>query len=296
MQESSTNFSFPIPIEEEIIETGFMKEVVNRTLMVHPGNSLWYGESRVGKTTTARYIVETITEAYDPYNPYAFRSVHYEVGEIAQWSGNEQKKGLKSLYNAILGRIDEGLYRSDPLETIAEQLVLGLMRKNIQMILVDEAGNLSLDAIRGMIMAYDAAKNSGHPLSLIFVGMDDLPTKVTKLPQVKGRIHEWCYFEPYDLKGVANLLAKLSPHFESLDLEKAEHMEQVEFIYEMCGGFPGLIIPFLRKLDRYQLIKTEEITTTYLRAIHLRTVIDKDNSINKSKEIYGKQAKLKKTK
>jgi hypothetical protein len=283
-------------MEEKIIETGFMKEVMNRTLLVHPGNSLWYGESRVGKTTTAQHIVKTINEAFDPYNPYAFRAVHYEVGQIAEWSGHEQKRGLKSLYNATLGRIDEGLYKSDPAETIVEQLILGLRRKNIQQIFIDEAGNLSLDAIRGMIMAYDAAKNTGYPLSLVFVGMDDLPTKVNKLPQVKGRIHEWCYFEPYDLDGIANLLVELSLHFKDLDLKKPEHRNQIECIYDLCGGFPGLLVPFLRKLERYQLIESEEITTTYLRAIHLRTTVDRDSSINKSEEIHGVKTAKKKGK
>jgi Cdc6-like AAA superfamily ATPase len=288
MQESNGRFNFPVPVEETVVETDFMREIMNRTMVVHPGNSLWYGESRVGKTTTARHIVQTVNQAFDPYNPYAFRAVHYEVGGIEQWSGNEQKKGLKSLYNAALGRIDEGLYRSDPVETIVEQLIFGLKRKNIQQVFVDEAGNLSLEAIRGILMAYDSAKNHEHPLSIIFVGMDDLPTKVMKLPQVKGRIHEWCYFEPYSLDQVTDLLAKLNSHFADLELNKTKLLEQVECIYEMCGGYPGLIIPFLRKLERYQKIDSEEITTVYLRAIHLRTTIDRDSAINKSREIHGK--------
>ena len=131
MQESDGRFRFPVPFEETVVETDFMREAMNRTMMVHPGNSLWYGESRVGKTTTAKHIVQTINEAFDPYNPYAFRALHYEVGGIEQWSGNEQKKGLKSLYNATLGRIDEGLYRRDPAETIAEQLVFALKNVSI---------------------------------------------------------------------------------------------------------------------------------------------------------------------
>lgn len=284
MQKTNSKFSFPVPIEEKIIETGFMREVMNRTLTVHPGNVLWYGYSRAGKTTTARHMVKTINEAFDPYDPFAFRASHYEVGEIKAWSGNEQKKGLKSLYNAALGKLDEGLYRTDPAETIVEQLILGLMRKNIQMIFIDEAGNLSLDAIRGIIMAYDAAKNLEHPLSLIFVGMDDLPTKVLKLPQVKGRIHEWCYFEPYDLEGVKELIVNIYPQFFNFE-DSTETADIVECIYELCGGFPGLIIPFLRKVERNQKRDNEKITTKYIRTIHLRTTIDQTSAINKSNEI-----------
>lgn len=291
---TNNQFSFPVPVDEKVIETDFMREVMNRTLMVHPGNVIWYGESRVGKTTTARHMVQTINEAFDPYNPHAFRAVHFEVGEIRAWTGNEQKKGLKSLYNSALSKIDDGLYQHDPSETIAQQLIFGLAQKNIQLIFIDEAGNLSLDAIRGMLMAYDAAKNLDHRLSLVFIGMDDLPTKVLKLPQVKGRIHEWCYFEPYKLDGLADLLEKLCPHFFAADDKNPKIAENVECIYELCGGFPGLVIPFLRKLERYQRIDPEELTTTYLRTIHLRTTIDKENAINKSKEIHKEVSKQKK--
>lgn len=291
---SKDGFSFPVPKDTEIIETGFMREVINRTLAVHPGNSVWYGESRIGKTTTAKHLVKLITDSYDPANPYSFRAIHFEAGAISSWSGNEQKRGLKSLYNSVLGRIDEGLYRTDPTETIAGNLVHGLMRKNIQLVFIDEAGNLSLDAIRGILMTYDAAKNLGYNLSFVFVGMDDLPVKVTKLPQVNGRMHEWCYFEPYSVNEVATVLAELHPHFADVNLEKAEESETVNCIYELCGGYLGLIVPFLQKVEKYQLIKPEEITSKYLRTIFLRTQFDKDNSINKSIENCGGKAPIKK--
>lgn len=157
-------FSFAAPDKEVIVPTGLMLEVINRTSAVHPGNSLWYGESRLGKTTTARYMAQKIEEAYSPQNPHAYRAVHYEVGEIAAWTGNEVKKGIKSLYYATIGRIDEGVYRHDPPESLAAQLVHGLRRKNVQIVFVDEAGTLSLEAIRGMVLVANVAKNMGYPL------------------------------------------------------------------------------------------------------------------------------------
>lgn len=262
-----------------------MREVINRTFAIHPGNSVWYGMTRIGKTTTARYAVEKIYEAYHANNPDAFRAVHYETGAIAR-SGNDQKRGIKSLYNATLGRLDEALYRKDPAETLVQELVYGLKRKNIGMIFIDEAGNMSVNAIRGMLMAYDAAKNMNHPLSLIFIGMDDLPVKVTRLPQVNGRIQEWCYFEAYSFEETAILLAELHPHFAALDITIPTDREQLQLIYDLCGGFPGHIIPFIKKLERYQAVKPEPITPLYLKTVHLRTVLDKENSINRSREIY----------
>jgi hypothetical protein len=41
--------------------------------------------------------------------------VYYEVGEILKGSGNEMKKGIRSLYHGTLQRqLDEGFYRSNP--------------------------------------------------------------------------------------------------------------------------------------------------------------------------------------
>lgn len=279
-------FQFTAPVEDTIIQTGMMLEMINRTSAVHPGHSLWYGAARIGKTTTAQFMVQKITEAYDPQNPHAYRAVHYEVGGIEEWTGNEIKKAIKSLYYATLGRIDEGVYRHDPAESLATQLVHGLRRKNIQVIFVDEAGTLSLEAIRGMVLVGDVAKNMNHPLSLVFIGMDDLPTKVEQLPQVRERIVEWCYFEAYSLKETAKLLSLLHPHFAKLDLGNPKDYEQIEFVYEMFGGFPGLIVPFLQKLDRHQKEEREQISLKYLRAVHMRTLMDKEQSVNKSLEIY----------
>jgi hypothetical protein len=279
---TKNTFTFPPTKKEKTIETGFMREVMNRTMAIHPGNAVWYGESRIGKTTTAKHFVSRINENHLPDNPNSFRAVHFEAGEIAGWSGNEQKKGLKSLYNATIGRIDEGSYRTDPIESIVENLVYGLKRKNIQKVFIDEAGNLSLDAIRGIMMTYDAAKSIDHNLSLIFIGMDDLPTKVTKLPQINGRINEWCYFEKYTLKEIAVFLKEFHPYFTNLDFKKAKSLELVECIYELYDGFPGLIIPFLNKVENYLQINPQTLTVKILRMVHMRTNMDKSNSINKS--------------
>jgi AAA domain len=279
-------FKFAVPTKNIIVQTGMMLEVIERTKAVHPGNSLWYGESRLGKTTTAQFMVQKIEEAYDPQNPHAYRAVHYEVGGVGEWTGNEIKKGIKSLYYATLGRIDEGVYRHDPAESIATQLVYGLRRKNIQIVFIDEAGTLSLEAIRGIVLVGDVAKNMNYPLSFVFVGMDDLPTKVQYLPQVSKRIVEWCYFEAYSLEETAKLLSCLHTHFAQLDPNNPREFEQIETVYEMFGGFPGLIVPFLKKLDRYQQEKREEITVKYLRATHMRTLFDEEQAVKKSLEKY----------
>lgn len=273
---------------EVIVETANMRRTVTRTVAVHRGSGLvvWHGRSRLGKTTTARWLVEQINQQYRPDNPDAFRVIHYETGEIHKWSGNKQKQGIRSLYHATVGRLDEGLYRQLPPEELARQLVHGMQRNGIQMALVDEAGCLSLEAIRGMVLVRDTAELMGWTLSLIFVGMDDLPIKMEALPQIAGRVHEWCYFEPYSLDETWELLKKLHPHFAELDGCKSAHREQVDFIHEQYGGVPGVIVPFVRKLNHRLQDYDGEVDLTLLRAVHLLTLRDKTRALEDAKTRY----------
>jgi hypothetical protein len=109
---------------------------------------------------------------------------------------------------------------------------------------------------------------------------------VQHLPQVDNRFVEWCYFEAYSLKDITKFLVQIHPHFAQLDLKNPAHLEQVEYLYEVLGGLPGLIIPFLKKLNHYQREEPEEITVNYLRVIHLRTVLEKQQSVDKSLDNY----------
>ncbi len=203
------------------------------------------------------------------------------------------KRGIKSLYNAALNtRLDESVYVRNPPEHLAGLLVHGLRVRNISMIFVDEAGCLSVDAIRGMVLVRDIAENTGWPLTIIFVGMDDLPVKMTRLPQIENRIHEWCFFKEYDFDGTWAMLAELHPHFAGLDSNCPEHQEQVKFIHSRYGGFPGLLVPFLQRLEHRfkQLCSTGMVTVidlTLLRAVHLLTARDKELSISESEETRG---------
>lgn len=276
---------FPKQMPKKIVETKMMKQIVARTLAVHPLSALvvWYGESRIGKTTTAEYTVEKILEAYDENDPLAFRAKYVEVGEIPPWSGNEMKRGVKSLYFAALRMsLDEGVYQRDPLEAIAVRLVHELQKRRIQMIFIDEAGGLSIDAIHGMVLVRDTAQSMGWTLTLVFIGMDDLPVKIEERRQIAGRVNEWCYFVEYDLDDTWNLLAELHPHFAGLDRNNEEHREQVSFLRETYGGLPGQLVPFVRRMEYRLLDYRGEIDLRFLRAVHLLTARDKQRSIEHS--------------
>ena len=266
-----------------------MREVIRRTLAVYVRCALvvWYGRGRIGKTTTARHMVKLINKAYDPDNPNTFRAVHYEVASISDKSGNEMKQGIKSLYEGTLGiRIDGGFYMRASTETIARHLVHALRRKGVRMVIVDEAGLLSIEAIRGIVLVRDIAEMEEWILSIIFVGMDDLPVKMTKNEQIHGRVVEWCMFESYSLDDTWALLGILHPYFKALDGRKQINQKLIRFIHDICGGLPGLIVDFIEKL-RYRLnTNTEEITVEFLKAIHDMTEKSMKDAVEQSRRHY----------
>jgi AAA domain len=278
--------NFPEPKPRKVVETKMMKQIISRTMAVHTLSAIvvWYGESRIGKTTTAEHMVAKILEAYDNNNPLAFRAKYIEVGEIPPWSGNEMKKGIKSLYYAALRTcLDEGVSQREPPEAIAARLVHELQRRNIQLIFIDEAGNLSIDAIYGMVFVRDIALNLGWTLTLVFIGMGDLPVKMDKAKQqVGGRVSEWCYFVEYDIDDTWNLLAELHPHFASLDRKNEEHREQISFLRETYGGLPGQLVLFVQRMEYRLREHRGDIDLRFLRAVHLFTARDKQRSIQHS--------------
>jgi hypothetical protein len=272
---------------EKTVETDQMRLMISKTLGVHPLGSLvvWAGRSRLGKTTTAATLNQKLNGNFSSDDPDAFRSVHYTVGEVNP--GNLQKKGIRSLYHACIGQMEEAVYRRNPAEDLARMTVEALRVKNIKMVFIDEAGNLPLEAIRGMVLVRDTAQAMGWTLSLVFVGMDDLPVKLVQLPQIHHRIHEWCYFKPYSLEETLFLLQQLEPRFSCYSLEDPDQRQQIEFIHEQFDGRPGLIVPFLRRLkNRLYSDLGGVIDLPALMAVHLNFLRDKDAAISDYQNSY----------
>ncbi|HEX7315878.1 MAG TPA: ATP-binding protein [Pyrinomonadaceae bacterium] len=278
---------FPKASQQVIIETAMMRRAANRTLAVVGGGGMaaWFGRARLGKSITANWLTAEINRRFDTTDPDTFRAIHYEVGGMPK-TGGTMKSGIRSIYHACAGRLDQATYLQLPAEALAGQLVHGLRRKHIRLIFVDEAGCLSLEAIRGMVLLRDVAELEHHPLSIVFVGMDDLPAKLCELPQIELRLHEWVYFEPYNLDETWALLAELHPFFAGLDGRKREHQEMVSFIHETFGGVIGEIVPYLRKVDHRLRELGGEPDLTLLRAVHLSTQRDKTRAIQDARLRY----------
>ena len=289
---TSSTFKFPIPRKKVIVETELMREMESRVLAIHElcGLCAWYGSSGAGKSTTAEWMTGRINEAYDPDDEHSFKAVTYEVGKIKTGWGNEAKRAIRSLYSAIAGvTIDEGFYGRSTAEELADLIIYTAQKEQIQIAFVDEAGLLSLDAIGGLVLVSDKAKQLGFNLTIVLIGMDDLPQKLDpkRRPQIFRRIHDWCCFRHYDLDQTIALLKALHPHFESLDETQRSDWEQFKFVHEISNGLPGFIVQFISRFDAQYRVSPEDIDTTFLRAVHLRTVYDMQDMFAQSKKNGG---------
>lgn len=230
--------SFPSAKQKVRILTSMMKYASMLTLKAHcnGGLVLWSGGVGRGKTWCAEWMVEELNAQYDSQNPDSFRLIHYEAGKIAKWSGREEKIALRSLYHKVIGPMDEGVYRTFPLEAIADMIVHGMRTMAYQIIFVDEAGRLSLNALDALVLVSNTAQSAGWPLTIVLIGMDDLPIKITLNRRIYSRICQKICFMPYTLTETWDLLAALEPHFASLDRNNYRHREQVELVHMLSGG------------------------------------------------------------
>jgi hypothetical protein len=263
------------PVTERIVETPLMTETMNRTLAVHLNSPIvvWTGPSRNGKTETAKWLVNKL-EAVATH-PDGFRAKHFQYGGASGTGAAERKNVLRSVHTATVAKLDEGEFRQMPVERLALRCALGLQRQNVQMLLVDEAGLLGVDGLRALVMLRDVASDHHMVLSIVLIGMDNLPYDLAQLPQIERRVHEWCYFEPYALEETASLVGGLMPEYPELTLNTAEGLKMIKYLHKQCSGLPGLLTPMLAKVRAALELLKARPTFALIEAAHSRTQRDK---------------------
>lgn len=276
------NFTLP-PLPQIVIPTGFMVEVENRfkAIFFEGGFLVWYGYAGAGKTTCAEWLTARINESFDAENPLCFKALHYETGKSTGQSAG--KRTLRTLFKEVTGyAFDSGTYRESDVKEVAEEVLYTIMRKKLGVICIDEAGLLNLDAISAFALLLDIAKKHKHNLTIILIGMDDLPLKMDKhtRPQLYRRVHDWCNFKDYSLEDTFNLLSGLHPYFKGIDRTNSDQWNQVRIVHELTEGLPGLIVQFLAKFNSTYKKVPDLIDSTLLRSIHL-------NSFYEYKEIMA---------
>lgn len=289
----SSTFEYPELVTPVVVETGMMKSIIKRTCSLHHlgGLCVWSGRAGMGKTTTAEHMVELIEEAYTPDNPRAFRAIYYEASTFKPSSKDQAKHGIRSLYFGVGCKLDEGRYRTCLPEELAADLVHFLKKMNIQIIFIDEAGCLSPGAIRGIVHVSNKARQMGLTLTIVLIGMDNLPSMMRKNPNVERRVRDWCYFKPYTIEDTHKLLAALHPHFAGLQLSHPSHQEQISYIHEACKGMPGSIVPFVSRFANLIEELPDGELMVQIQAALIQPLFDMRRCVNDSQRNYKGELK-----
>ena len=239
------------------------------------GIAVLSGRSRLGKSQTAEWITDTCEDGYDPENSETFRSVHYQVGAIASELPTAQKRAIAALLHKLQrAPVPEAQYRRFEPEALAESAARVLMRDRTRMVFVDEAGNYSIQAIRGLVLVRDVAESLGWAVAIVLVGMDDLPTKLEKVEQIRNRVHVWCHFTEYGEAELTEILAAVHPHFRPGAASAEEIAALVRYLHTLFGGVIGNIRPFLNQVDARLDTLGGRITLAALKAVRRLLVGD----------------------
>ncbi len=243
------NPEFSAPLSLRVHETPVMECIMERTMAVHSFGGLvaWSGKSGSGKTTTARLMVSRIGEASE-HSAHGFTAVHYEVGPLVSNDDRVMSLAVKSLYGAAIGRPPEHRFRTATPDAIALSLVQALRSRNIRMIFVDEAGLLSAAAVRGIVLAIDTAENESWPLTVVMIGMDELPRTLEKVPQTERRVRDWCFFKALGADEIERLVLTVWPQIGESIAPDSSLQQLVRCMMHRFGDVPGKIVPKLCQL------------------------------------------------
>lgn len=282
-----STFRYPKKRERPVVETALMRDAETRTMAIHNTSPIvvWTGRSRLGKTTTAEWLEGRINGAYKDSDPDAFHAHHYQVTELGDWS-TVNKAAMQAFHTAVLGPLDTGLYRRLNADDLAALIAESLKSRRIEVVFVDEAGLYSLPALRGLVAIRDQAVKLGHTLTLVLIGMDDLPFKLEANPQIAGRVQEWVYFQPHSVSETFDLLQEVSSLWTGASLDTPETRAEIEFVHKTTGGVAGLIISFVGKVEAELEKGDRPLSRAFLKAVHLRTQRAKARAQNAARKGY----------
>ncbi len=137
--------------------------------------------------------------------------------------------------------------RASDVTAVMTAIARGLRLSNVQLDVIDEAGHLPPAALDQLVtLINEVATSEQHPMTIVLVGMHDLPTNVLQLPQMARRVTEVIYLEPCDATTAFAVLRTIHDYFATVDIKSAEGREVTEFLLSpevSDGGLIGLMVP-----------------------------------------------------
>lgn len=276
-------YSFaPRPVTT-VVETGMMRYTSNIVANVHSTRGQFVvvtGTSGVGKTTTAQRIRDDINAAFaqDPDNVDAYGARYYSttdhrVSKRKDVSLLGQRRLLAEFAQEVLQLAVPTDIRTLDIAKWMNCIILGLRQQAIQIVFIDEAGYLppaALDCLAALVNKA-ASTEYQHPLTIVLLGMHDLPGNVRALPNLERRVADWVSFEPCGEEEVQQVLAPLNPFFAELDLSSEDGQSVMTFLRSAevsGGGMLGLIVPLAERAVAHARHRKVPMSLLQLRVAH----------------------------
>lgn len=267
---------FPSVRKSVTIETPAIMEAAARIMSAHSLRGqfvVFTGMSGVGKTTASSYLANEMNEHARNEVPDAFGAKLYVATDLLRSRGDIlQRRVLAEFAQQVLDIQKSGDIRTLDVPALMNEIVAALRMNNVQMVFIDEAGHIppaGLDHLATLLNF--AATREQHPLTLVLVGMHDLPANIRTLPQVQRRVTEFVYFQPYDRETALNVLREVHPYFAAVDVTTSEGRELMEFLLrpEVSGGLIGHMIPLVERTIEMHKTWGIDFGLKALRVAHL---------------------------
>lgn len=228
-----------------IVPIGQLKEAAKRVAIAHGENGfvVLSGPSGVGKTTCAAYIVDQINQGR-LLDEHA-RAVTFEVSgkRLATRMQQTVRGPLRAIYTFVLGPVPSTLFQRQSEHEVCRKIVAAMRARGTQVLLLDEAGSLAAEEMRGLAMLMNVAREEGWLLTIVLIGMDELPKTVTSLPQLETRVIQWVWYEPLDQDDWDHVVRELLPEFRGAKFSSIRSWSRRQF-----GGTLRDAIKWIRHL------------------------------------------------
>ena len=289
-----SNFSYAPLTKRRIVVTDTIELAASRIMICHQTRgqfAVMAGRSGAGKTTAATYICSALTADCDKKEPHSFRATHYVSSDMRTVRTDmiERKLLAEVLGKALDISVPVDSRRQSP-AMLSSQLLVALQQRNIQMVFIDEAGlipSLGLNVLANLLNEADTKYD--FPLTIVLVGMNDLPLTVRELPQVQRRVADTVCFEPYNAADALVVLREVDSYFSELPSRPAEHDEVMEFLMSpevSDGGMLGQMIQLVERASKYAKVQGQNLSITALRTAHLIKAKDAERAAIDARQGY----------
>ena len=211
------------------------------------------GPSGVGKSHSVQQLKERIeaeetARAFDPGNQAPVREIMYY--ETSKADG--KMTALTDLYSRLTTEPvpSRGRQAASP-EFMVALIAKKLRAKQCHLVCIDEAQEISVENLKLLRQIPDAAKAIGHPMGILYIGLEELRDHLVSAGQLGQRVGTEIHFPLVDR-------ATLAPHFHGFhpdlsamrdSMSKKEWSKLEEAVFDAARGKFRRLHTMIRNAD-----------------------------------------------